>query len=118
MIHKKNKAKFSRKSKHRKSLLRNLCRSLIIFEQIKTTLPKAKGIRSIIEKIVTIGKKDSLHSKRKLISVLGGSLTEVDKVLKTLSPRYKERQGGYTRVLKAGYRKGDCAPMAVIQFIT
>lgn len=117
MIHKKNRAKFSRKSKHRKSLLRNLCKSLIIYEQIKTTLPKAKGMKSLVEKIVTKGKNNSLHSQRQLMSKLGGSLVAVNKILEVLSPRYKKRQGGYTRVLKAGYRKGDRAPMAIIQFI-
>lgn len=117
MIHGKNKRKFSRRTAHRTSLLRNLCKSLINHEQIITTLPKAKSLRSVVEKLVTLGKDPTLHSKRKLISRLGGGLKEVDKILDVLSVRYKERKGGYTRVIKNGYRKGDCAPTAVIQFV-
>ena len=117
MIHKRNKSKLSRRSAHRTSLLRNLCKSLINCEQITTTLPKAKCLRSVIEKLITIGKKNSLHSRRQLISKLGGSLKETDKIINVLSPKYKERKGGYTRVIKAGYRKGDCAPMAIIQLV-
>ena len=117
MIHKRNKRKFSRRSAHRTSLLRNLSKSLINCEQITTTLPKAKSLRSVVEKLITIGKNNSLHSRRQLISKLGGSLKETDKILNILSLRYKERKGGYTRVIKAGYRKGDWAPMAIIQFV-
>jgi large subunit ribosomal protein L17 len=117
MIHRKNKRKFSRRSGHRTSLLRNLCKSLINHEQITTTLPKAKDLRCVVEKLVTTGKGDSLHARRMLISKLGGSLQEVDKLLTILSPRYKERNGGYTRIIKAGFRQGDCAPMAIIQFV-
>ena len=117
MIHKRKKKKLSLSSAHRISLLRNLCKSLIDHEQITTTLPKAKNLRSLVEKLITAGKKNSLHSRRKLISKLGGSVKEADKILSILSPRYRERSGGYTRVLKAGYRKGDCAPMAIIQFV-
>ena len=117
MIHKKSKKKLSRRSSHRISLLRNLCKSLIDCEQIKTTLPKAKNLREIAEKLITLGKKNSLHSKRRLISKLGGGVKEANKVLNVLSPRYKERKGGYTRIIKAGYRKGDCAPMSIITFV-
>ncbi|MBY0580329.1 MAG: 50S ribosomal protein L17 [Rickettsiales bacterium] len=117
MIHRISKRKFSRRSAHRTSLLRNLCKSLINSEQILTTLPKAKSLRSVVEKLITTGKENDLNSRRKLISKLGGSLKETDKILNVLSPRYKERNGGYTRVIKAGYRKGDCAPIAIIQFV-
>jgi large subunit ribosomal protein L17 len=117
MIHKRNKRKFSRRTAHRTSLLRNLCKSLINCEQITTTLPKAKSLRSVVEKLITAGKDNSLNSRRKLISKLGGSLKETDKIINVLSPRFKERNGGYTRVIKAGYRKADCAPIAVIQFV-
>lgn len=117
MIHKKNKRRFSRTTAHRNSLLQNLCKSLINHEQITTTLPKAKSLRSVIEKLITEGKENSLHSRRKLISKLGGALKETNKILTVLSPKFKERKGGYTRVIKAGYRKGDCSPMAIIQFV-
>lgn len=118
MIHKRNNKKLSLTCTHRKSLIRNMCKSLISHEQIKTTLAKAKTLRRIAEKLVTIGKKNSLCSRRKLSSKLGSNSEEVNKILLTLSPRYKERKGGYTRIIKAGYRKGDCAAMAIIQFIT
>ncbi|WPX97027.1 50S ribosomal protein L17 [Candidatus Bandiella euplotis] len=117
MIHRKSKRKFSRRSAHRTSLIRNLCKSLINHEQITTTLPKAKDLRSVVEKLVTAGKNDSLHARRMVISKLGGGLQEADKILKVLSPRYKDRNGGYTRIVKSGFRQGDCAPMALIQFV-
>ena len=117
MLHRKNKRKFSRRSAHRMSLLRNLCKSLIDCEQITTTLPKAKDLRPMMEKLITIGKNNSLHARRNLISKLGGSLREIDKILTVLSPRYQDRNGGYTRIIKSGFRQGDCAPMAVIQFV-
>jgi len=117
MIHRRKKKKFSRRSEHRISLLNNLCKSLINHEQITTTLSKAKVLRTVIEKFITAGKDNSLHTKRRLLSRLNGSIKEVNKILSTLSPRFKERSGGYTRIIKSGYRKGDCAPMAVIQFV-
>ena len=117
MKHKKNKKKLSRRISHRISLLRNLCKALINCEQITTTLAKAKAMQGIVERLITVGKKNSLHSRRRLISKLAGSLKEVDKILYILSPRYKEVKGGYTRILKCGFRKGDSAPMAVIQFL-
>jgi len=117
MIHRKNKRKFSRRSGHRIGLFRNLCKSLINHNHIKTTLPKAKSLRSIIEKLVTIGKDSSLHSRKRLISKLGGSIKEIDKLINVIAPKFKDRKGGYTRVVKSGYRKGDCAPMGIIQFI-
>ena len=117
MLHRKNKRKFSRRSAHRISLLRNLCKSLIGHEQITTTLPKAKDLRCIVEKLITAGKDDSLHTRRKLVSKLGGGKQGADKILTILSPRYKDRSGGYTRIIKSGFRQGDCAPMAIIQFV-
>jgi large subunit ribosomal protein L17 len=117
MIHKKEKRRFSRTTAHRNSLLKNLCKSLINHEQITTTLPKAKSLRSVVEKLITEGKTNSLHSRRKLISKLGGALKETDKILSVLSPKFKERKGGYTRIIKTEYRKGDCSPMAIIQFV-
>ena len=108
--------KFNRTSSHRKALFKNLSNSLILNEQIKTTLPKAKDLRSVVEKIITLGKKETLHSKRRVFSILRNSLS-VDKVFNILSKRYSKRNGGYTRVLKAGFRYGDSSPMAIIEFV-
>jgi large subunit ribosomal protein L17 len=108
--------KLNRTSSHRKALFKNLSNSLIINEQIKTTLPKAKDLRSIVEKIITLGKNDNLHSKRKVFSLLRSN-ESVNKVFNILSKRYIKRNGGYTRVLKAGFRYGDSAPMAIIEFV-
>lgn len=108
--------KLNRKSSHRKALFKNLTNSLIINEQIKTTLPKAKDLRPIVEKIVTLGKNDTLHAKRKLFAILRDNKT-VNKVFNILSKRYAKRNGGYTRVLKSGFRYGDSSPMAIIEFI-
>lgn len=108
--------KFSRDTNARKALLKNLACSLIQYEQIKTTLPKAKDIRPIVEKLVTLGKKNSLHARRQLIAYLG-SPDLAKKVLEKLSPRFKDRAGGYTRIIKAGFRYGDTAPVAFIEFL-
>ena len=108
--------KLNRTSSHRKALFKNLSNSLIINEQIKTTLPKAKDLRSIVEKIITLGKNDNLHSKRNVFSLLRSN-ESVNKVFNILSKRYIKRNGGYTRVLKAGFRYGDSAPMAIIEFV-
>jgi large subunit ribosomal protein L17 len=108
--------KFNRDTNARKALLSGLAKSLIQYEQIKTTLPKAKDIRPIVEKLVTLGKKNTLHSRRQLVSALG-SKELAAKVLNTLSPRYKDRPGGYTRIIKAGFRHGDMAPVAFIEFV-
>ena len=108
--------KLNRKSSHRKALFKNLSNSLIINEQIKTTLPKAKDLKSIVDRIITLGKKETLHSKRKVFSILRSNYS-VDKVFNTLAKRYVKRNGGYTRVLKAGFRYGDSSPMAIIEFV-
>jgi len=108
--------KLNRTHSHRKAMLANMACALIEHEQITTTLPKAKELKSYIDKIVTKGKKNTLHSRRGLISQLRHE-EPVSKVITTLSERYKERSGGYTRVLKAGFRTGDNAPMAVIEFV-
>ncbi|MFQ3307005.1 MAG: large subunit ribosomal protein L17 [Candidatus Midichloriaceae bacterium] len=117
MHHRKSYRTLSRSTAHRKSLLRNLCISLINNGQIKTTLPKAKELRPIIEKMVTAGKANSLHARRRLISKLGGAESATNKIMTEISPKFADRNGGYTRILKYGYRKGDCAPMAIIQFV-
>ncbi len=108
--------KLSRKSGHRKSMFINLAAALVKHEQISTTLPKAKDLRPIVEKLVTLGKRGDLHARRQLLSVLKDAKL-VDKMITTLGERYKSRNGGYTRVLKAGFRYGDMAPMAIIEFV-
>tara|TARA_B100000886_G_scaffold164028_1_gene111842 strand:+ start:167 stop:610 length:444 start_codon:yes stop_codon:yes gene_type:complete len=108
--------KLNRTSEHRKALLKNMLNSLIKYEQIKTTLPKAKFLRPQADKIITLGKKDTLQTTKKLISQLQDAKT-ADKVKKTLSKRFDKRNGGYTRIIKAGFRYGDNAPMAIIEFV-
>ena len=116
MRHKFGYKKLNRTSEHRKALLKNMLNSLVKYEQITTTLPKAKVLRPEAEKLITIGKKDTLANTRKLVSKLQNIQT-VNKIRKTLSKRYVTRKGGYTRIIKAGYRYGDNAPMAIIEFI-
>jgi large subunit ribosomal protein L17 len=116
MHHGKTHRKFSRRSDHRRAMLANLCAALIKHEQIVTTLPKAKDLRPIVEKLVTLGKRGDLHARRQAIAQMR-DLPMVKKLFEVIGPRYKERNGGYTRVLKAGYRYGDSAPVAVIEFV-
>ena len=108
--------KLNRTSEHRKALLKNMLNSLIKYEQIKTTLPKAKFLKPQADKIITLGKKDSLHNTKILISQLQ-DIKSANKVKKTLSKRFEKRSGGYTRIIKAGFRYGDNAPLAVIEFV-
>jgi len=108
--------KLNRTSEHRKALLKNMLNSLIKYEQITTTLPKAKFLKPQVDKLITLGKKESLHSTKMLMTKLQSSIS-TNKVRKTLSKRYEKRSGGYTRIIKAGFRYGDNAPMAVIEFI-
>ena len=108
--------KLNRTSAHRKAMFANLSNSLIEHEQIKTTLPKAKELRPFLEKLVTIGKKGDLHSRRILLSILKDEKS-VDKLFSTLANRYKDRKGGYIRIMKYGFRYGDAAPMAIIEFV-
>jgi large subunit ribosomal protein L17 len=108
--------KLNRTSSHRKAMFSSLAAALIKHEQIKTTLPKAKDLRPIVEKLVTLGKRGGLHARRQAIATLQDAKL-VEKIFTTLAERYKERKGGYTRVLKAGYRHGDAAAMAVIELI-
>ena len=108
--------KLNRTSEHRKALLKNMLNSLIKYEQIKTTLPKAKFLKPEADKIITLGKKDNLHTSKLLVSKLQDSGL-AKKVKKTLSKRYEKRNGGYTRIVKAGFRYGDNAPMAIIEFV-
>jgi len=108
--------KLNRTSEHRKALLKNMLNSLIKYEQITTTLPKAKFLRPQADKIITLGKKDTLQNTKLLISKLQ-NINSANKVKKTLSKRYLNQKGGYTRIIKAGFRYGDKAPMAVIEFV-
>ena len=108
--------KLNRTSEHRKALFKNMLNSLIKYEQIKTTLPKAKQLKPLIDKVITIGKKNALNNKKRLFSKLQNKKS-VTKVFNVLSARYNKRSGGYSRVLKAGFRTGDDAPMAVIELI-
>ena len=108
--------KLNRTSEHRKALLKNMLNSLIKYEQIKTTLPKAKFLKPQADKLITLGKKDSLHNTKMLVSQLQ-DVKSANKVKKTLSKRYEKRSGGYTRIIKAGFRYGDNAPMAIIEFV-
>ena len=108
--------KLNRTSDHRKALLKNMLNSLIKYEQIKTTLPKAKFLKPQADKIITLGKKDTLQTSKLLVSKLQDSKS-ANKVKKTLSKRYEKRKGGYTRIIKAGFRYGDNAPMAIIEFV-
>ena len=116
MRHKIGYRKLNRTSEHRKALFKNMLNSLIKYEQITTTLPKAKELKPQIDKVITLGKKRNLHSKKSLFSELQ-SKSSVDKLVKILSQRYEKRKGGYTRIIKAGFRYGDNAPMAIIELV-
>ena len=108
--------KLNRTSEHRKALLKNMLNSLIKYEQIKTTLPKAKFLKPQADKIITLGKKETLQTTKMLVTKLQ-DIKSANKVKKTLSKRYENRKGGYTRIIKAGFRYGDNAPMAIIEFV-
>ena len=116
MRHKIGYKKLNRTSEHRKALIKNMLNALIKYEQITTTLPKAKVLKPVADKIITLGKHDNLHSTKNLMARLQ-NITLTNKVKKTLSKRYKDRKGGYTRIIKAGYRYGDKAPVAIIEFV-
>ena len=116
MRHRLGYKKLNRTSEHRKALIKNMLNSLIKYEQIKTTLPKAKVLKPEADKIVTLGKKDTLQNTRALVAKLQ-DIGNANKVKKTLSKRYKDRKGGYTRIIKAGFRHGDNAPIALIEFV-
>ena len=116
MRHKFGYRKLNRTSEHRKALFKNMLNSLIKYEQITTTLPKAKELKPKIDKVISLGKKNNLASKKNLFTQLQ-SKTSVDKLIKVLSQRYEKRNGGYSRVIRAGYRYGDDAPLAVIELV-
>jgi large subunit ribosomal protein L17 len=108
--------KFNRTAEHRRAMFANMCAALIKHEQITTTLPKAKDLRPIVEKLVTLGKRGDLHARRKAIAEIG-DVAMVKKLFDVIGPRYRERNGGYTRIMKAGFRYGDNAALAVIEFL-
>ena len=116
MRHRLGHKKLNRTSEHRKALIKNMLNSLVKYEQIKTTLPKAKFLKPQADKLITLGKKDTLHNTKMLVSQLQ-DINSANKVKKTLSKRYEKRSGGYTRIIKAGFRYGDNAPMAIIEFV-
>ena len=116
MRHRKSGRGFSRTSSHRQAMFENMAASLLKHEQIRTTLPKAKDLRPIVERLITRGKRGGLHARRQAIATLGDRAL-ADKLLTTLAERYAARAGGYTRIIKAGFRYGDDAPMAIIELV-
>ncbi len=116
MRHRKGPRKLNRTSSHRKAMFANMSAALIKHEQIVTTLPKAKELRSIVDKLITLGKRGDLHARRQALSTIRDRAL-VEKMFSTLAERYADRPGGYTRVLKAGFRHGDNAPMAIIELV-
>lgn len=116
MRHRNKGRRFNRSSSHRKAMLSNLCNALIKHEQIKTTLPKAKDLRPVVEKLVTLAKRGGLHARRQAYAQLPEEKV-VAKLFDELAGRYADRSGGYTRIIKAGFRYGDAAPMAIIEFV-
>jgi large subunit ribosomal protein L17 len=116
MRHGNTNRKLNRTSAHRKAMFANMSASLIKHEQIVTTLPKAKELRPIVEKLITLGKRGDLHARRQAVAQMRDE-TQVKKLFATIGPRYKDRNGGYIRIMKAGFRFGDNAPMAVIELV-
>ncbi len=119
MRHRLSGRKLNRTSAHRKAMFKNMAAALIKHEQIRTTLPKAKELRPIVDRLITLGKRgpDDLHARRQAIARLAGDAKLADKLFTTLAGRYADRPGGYTRVLRAGFRYGDSAPMALIELV-
>jgi large subunit ribosomal protein L17 len=116
MRHRMSGRKLNRTSSHRKAMFSNMTASLLLHEQIKTTKPKAKDLRVFVDKMITLGKRGDLHARRQALSFLQDK-TVVEKLFEALAARYKDREGGYSRVLAAGYRYGDAAPMAIIELV-
>lgn len=117
MRHRMSGRKLNRTSAHRKAMFANMAAALIKHEQIRTTLPKAKELRPVVERLVTLGKHGGLHARRQALARLHNDAPIADKLFTVLAERYRDRPGGYTRVLKAGFRYGDSAPMAIIEFV-
>jgi len=116
MRHRVGGRKLGRTSSHRKAMFDNLCHALLKHEQIRTTLPKAKDLRPVVERLITLGKRGGLHARRQALATLQDAKV-VEKLFTTLAERYKDRAGGYTRIIKAGFRHGDAASMALIELI-
>ncbi|HUK10434.1 MAG TPA: 50S ribosomal protein L17 [Stellaceae bacterium] len=116
MRHRVGGRKLGRTSSHRKAMFDNLCHALLKHEQIRTTLPKAKDLRPVVERLITLGKRGGLHARRQALATLQDTKV-VEKLFTTLAERYKDRAGGYTRIIKAGFRHGDAASMALIELI-
>jgi large subunit ribosomal protein L17 len=116
MRHGKTNRKLNRTAEHRKAMFANMAASLIVHEQVVTTLPKAKDLRPLFEKLITLGKKGDLHARRRALAEIKDQ-TAVRKLFEVIGPRYKSRAGGYTRIIKAGFRYGDSAPVAVIELV-
>ena len=116
MRHGKVHRKLNRTAEHRRAMFANMAAALIKHEQIVTTLPKAKDLRPVVEKLITLGKRGDLHARRQAVAKIR-DIAMVKKLFEVLGPRYKDRHGGYTRIIKAGFRYGDNAPMAVIEFV-
>ena len=117
MRHKHKKIYLGKHSKYRKAMFKNMAISIIKYESIKTTLPKSKTLRTIIEPLITLAKKDCIHNRRLASARLNGNLFAINKLFKKIAPKFKNRPGGYTKILKCGFRKGDCAPMGIIRFV-
>ncbi len=117
MRHRMSGRKLNRTSAHRKAMFGNLAAALIKHEQIKTTLPKARELRSVVDRLITLGKRGDLHARRIAISRLHGDKQMAEKLFSTLSDRYQDRAGGYTRLIKSGFRYGDSAPMAILELV-
>ncbi len=117
MRHRLSGRKLNRTSAHRKAMFRNMAVALLKHEQIKTTLPKAKELRGVVDRLITLGKRGTLHTRRQALSRLNNDAVITEKLFATLAERYADRDGGYTRVLRAGFRYGDNAPMAVIELV-
>ncbi len=117
MRHQKTRHKLSRTASHRKALLANLCKEVIQHERIKTTEAKAKAVKPEVEQLITLAKRGDLHARRQALSALGQDKFTVHRLFEEVAPRYAERPGGYTRILKMGYRVGDNAPMALVELV-
>ena len=117
MRHRKKRVYLGKYAKYRRAMFSNMAISIIKHEIIKTTLPKSKTLKKIIEPLITLAKNDSVHNRRIVKSRLNGNAIAVNKLFRIIAPKFKNRPGGYTRILKCGYRKGDCAPMSIIKFV-
>ena len=117
MRHRKSGRKLNKTSSHRQAMLKNMAAALIKHEQIKTTLPKAKELRGVVDTLITLGKRGTLHARRQALAKLNNDTLIVSKLFEALAERYSERPGGYTRVIKAGFRRGDNSPMAYIELV-